>query len=320
MDEVLDAIEQLQQAVQKLQVSSTGVNSQVSAPETGCGDQVMSVKDLAAAVDSVREGYRDEHAEGEPAETMAKELQEAGDTLAKPLQEDNASSSSDASTAVPFVTSEAQDRVAEAPKHISAAMESVQSNSAKPPYPTGEERQMLLREAAAAAGAAHLERAEADLHVDDAEKASREGERESMMTRMRQDAEDNTRRMKDLAGKTWGLAGEAREESETTEEAVGWAELVSGRKEALKGSESASKPPEATAEDNPVAMGSNPAAADSIKPTKPRALYGVDESGDWSFSLFHAVSGRGWHDVPIVLRRESSAHSYEQGLFWRQYR
>jgi hypothetical protein len=214
-----------------------------------------------------------------------------------------------------------------------------------------------LREAASAANRAHTERHEATEHCIEAERQSRNHEREAMVAKMRKAAEDNARRMKELAGKTWGLAGQAKK---ATEEVVEAADEVkaeaeslaakskvikdnlktdvdadanaegdkAGRIEGIKGLESAAKSGGPLADIGGASATSEPVKTETSakpesstpQPSRPKVLYGVDDSGDWSFSLFNAAPEQGWHEVPIVLRRASSAHSYERGLFWRHYR
>jgi hypothetical protein len=311
----------------------------------------MSVGDLAKAVQGVKEEFKAAHPAGEPAETLVKELETAAESVeprAKPLAPEIHKGKA--------LEPPEGARPAASPPASATSQEQLSGGktfTTATPYPSGNERARLLKEAASAANRAHTERHEATEHCIEAERQSRNREREAMVAKMRKAAEDNARRMKELAGKTWGLAGQAKK---ATEEVVEAADEVkaeaeslaakskvikdnlktdadgegdkSGRIEGIKGSESAAKSGGplgdvggasatselAKTETSPKTESSTP------QPARPKVLYGVDDSGDWSFSLFNAAPERGWHEVPIVLRRASSAHSYERGLFWRHYR
>lgn len=315
----------------------------------------MSVDDLAKAVQGVKQEFKAAHPAGEPAETLVQELETAAESVeprAKPLAPEIHQGKA-------LEPPEGAKPAASAPTPTASQEQHTggKTFTTATPYPSGNERARLLKEAAAAANRAHTERHEATEHCNEAERQSRNHEREAMVAKMRKAAEDNARRMKELAGKTWGLAGQAKK---ATEEVVEAADEVkaeaeslaaksnvikdnlktdadadasaegtkTGRIEGIKGSESAAKSGGpladvggASATSEPVKTDTNPRTESSTpQPARPKVLYGVDDSGDWSFSLFNEAPERGWHEVPIVLRRASSAHSYERGLFWRHYR
>lgn len=48
------------------------------------------------------------------------------------------------------------------------------------------------------------------------------------------------------------------------------------------------------------------------------AVHGIDESGDWSFTIARPPTTDGWHDVPIILRRSRASHRLLRGLFHSQ--
>ena len=142
---------------------------------------------------------------------------------------------------------------------------------------------------------------------------------------------EETGRVKDVGGEGSGGVAEEWRTGESAEKMVQNLEetassALGGRTPGLKGSESAELPTSCTETpaNSPNAT-QGTASKTPRKPTRlpnsplPKALYGVDDSGDWSFTLPTSMPGSGWHDVPIVLRNSQSSHSFADGLGWRSW-